>query len=51
MSQAKGIKEVGYVDVKSGGAGHAHSAPGMRMQRASWFDCAGGGQVVVEKRT
>jgi len=49
MSKSKGIKEVGYVDVKSGGAGHAHAAPGKRMQPASWFDCAGGGQVVVQK--
>jgi len=47
MSQSKGIKEVAYVDV--GGGGHAHAARGGRMQPASWFDCAGGGQVVVER--
>src|SRR6185436_8812251 len=50
MSKAKGIREVGYVDIRQGGGvGHAHAAPGRRMQPQSWFDCAGGGQVVVEK--
>ena len=49
MSKAKGIREVGYVDVGGGGGvRHAHAAPGKRMQPASWFDCAGGGQVVIE---
>ena len=47
MSRAKGIKQVAYVDV-GGGGGHAHRA-GRQMRPASWFDCAGGGQVVVEK--
>ena len=50
MSKSKGIREVGYVDIRQGGGvGHAHDAPGPRMQPMSWFDCAGGGQVVVEK--
>ena len=50
MSKSKGIREVGYVDIRQGGgAEHAHAAPGARMQPMSWFDCAGGGQVVVEK--
>ena len=48
MSKAKGIKEVAYVDVGAGGgARHAHRRNG--MQSAAWLDCAGGGQVVVEK--
>ena len=50
MSKSKGIREVGYVDIRQGGGvGHAHGAPGPQMQPMSWFDCAGGGQVVVEK--
>src|SRR4029434_2163263 len=50
MSKAKGIREVGYVDIRQGGgAGHAHGAPGPHVQSMSWFDCAGGGQVGVEK--
>ncbi len=50
MSKAKGIREVSYMDIRQGGGvGHTHAAPGMRMQSMSWFDCAGGGQVVVEK--
>ena len=51
MSKAKGIREVAYVDVGGGGAvGHSHAASGScGMQSAGWFDCAGGGQVVVER--
>jgi hypothetical protein len=50
MSQAKGIREVAYVDVGGGGGvAHTHTA-GHGMQTKGWFDCAGGGQVVVENR-
>ena len=42
MAKAKGIKAVGYVDVRS----HA-AADG--LQPVAWHDCAGGGQVVVER--
>ncbi|MCC7081466.1 MAG: hypothetical protein IT530_12405 [Burkholderiales bacterium] len=41
MAQAKGIREVGYVDVRS----HVHGGLG----QVSWTDCAGGGQVVVQR--
>lgn len=47
MSSAKGIREVGYVDVRQGEA-HAHHG-GPHLQPLSWLDCAGGGQVVVER--
>jgi hypothetical protein len=49
MSKAKGIREVAYVDVGGGGgsAGHVHRH-GAGMEPVTWFDCAGGGQVVVE---
>ena len=52
MSKAKGIKEVAYVDVGGGGGGgggaHAHHGHDA-FKPMSWFDCAGGGQVVVER--
>ena len=41
MAKAKGIKEVGYVDVQN--HGHADG-----VNSVHWHDCAGGGQVVVE---
>src|SRR4051812_6624251 len=48
MSRAKGIKEVAYVDVKQGGT--ALGLGGKRtISPMSWTDCAGGGQVVVER--
>jgi len=47
MSSAKGIREVGYVDVRQGD-NHAHGS-GPQLQPLSWLDCAGGGQVVVER--
>lgn len=51
MASAKGIKEVGYVDVGStGGSVHTHDACGSGVNQAGWFDCAGGGQVVVKNR-
>ena len=43
MATAKGIKEVGYVDVQN----HGHAAG---MNAVHWHDCAGGGQVVVQNR-
>ena len=47
MAQAKGIKEVAYVDVKQGGT--ALSLGSKRsIGPVSWTDCAGGGQVVVQ---
>ena len=49
MSKAKGIREVAYVDIRSGGGdGHQHNCSA-GMQPLSWTDCAGGGQVVVER--
>ncbi|MGZ8209896.1 MAG: LVIVD repeat-containing protein [Burkholderiales bacterium] len=49
MSKAKGIREVAYVDIKQGGGvQHSHGSKG-DMSPMSWFDCAGGGQVVVER--
>src|SRR5512139_1887577 len=41
MAQAKGIKEVGYVDVRN----HAHGG----LNTVAWHDCAGGGQVVAQR--
>ena len=46
MSEAKGIKEVAYVDVTPSGGIRGPSA---KPAPVSWFDCAGGGQVVVER--
>jgi hypothetical protein len=51
MSSAKGIREVGYVDVRQGGGGHSPHRDGSQFQPLSWLDCAGGGQVVVERGT
>jgi hypothetical protein len=49
MSSAKGIREVAYVDTRQGG-GTRHAAAVRRgFERLGWHDCAGGGQVVVEK--
>ncbi|HYC46319.1 MAG TPA: hypothetical protein VED01_12670 [Burkholderiales bacterium] len=47
--RAKGIKEVAYVDIKQGGGAHAHGSKG-HLHPMNWFDCAGGGQVVVDQR-
>ena len=44
----RGIKEVAYVDIKQGGGAHAHHATA-KLAPMTWFDCAGGGQVVVER--
>jgi hypothetical protein len=49
MSKARGIKEVAYVDLKQSGGAHAAPAGRREMAPVSWFDCAGGGQVVVER--
>ena len=49
MSKAKGIREVAYVDVRQAG-GHSHPHTHDRFGTQSWFDCAGGGQVVVQNR-
>ena len=47
MSKARGIKEIAYVDVKQGGAVHAHAhGKHNQLDPVNWFDCAGGGQVV-----
>jgi hypothetical protein len=48
MATAKGIREVGYVDIRQGGGVGDH-ARACTLQPHSWFDCAGGGQVVVER--
>ena len=49
MSKSKGIREIAYVDIRSGGGdGHQHNCSA-GMQPLSWTDCAGGGQVVVER--
>lgn len=42
MAQAKGIREVGYVDVRNDA--HTHG-----LNSVAWHDCAGGGQVVVQR--
>src|SRR6266545_561304 len=47
--KSKGIKEVAYVDVRQGGGAHAHGTKG-HLDPVNWFDCAGGGQVVVDER-
>jgi hypothetical protein len=49
MSSAKGIRQVAYVDTRSGGGvGRTHEARS-RFEPIAWHDCAGGGQVVVER--
>ncbi|MGW8184383.1 MAG: hypothetical protein ACWGMT_10545, partial [Burkholderiales bacterium] len=51
MARAKGIKEVAYVDVgRGGGATRDRAVHGAGLQSMNWFDCAGGGQVVVDKQ-
>ncbi|HET7597500.1 MAG TPA: hypothetical protein VFK15_11260 [Burkholderiales bacterium] len=47
MSSAKGIREVAYVDTRHGG-GVRHE-PKHGFEPLAWHDCAGGGQVVVDK--
>src|SRR6478752_6039489 len=49
MSKSKGIKEVSYVDIGHGGGGHAAVGATREIAPVSWLDCAGGGQVVVER--
>ncbi|MGZ5092076.1 MAG: LVIVD repeat-containing protein [Burkholderiales bacterium] len=49
MSKSKGIKEVSYVDIGHGGGGHAAVGGTREIAPVSWLDCAGGGQVVVER--
>src|SRR5918996_432608 len=49
MSTAKGIKQVAYVDVRQGGSAQTSVRGKPEMTPKSWFDCAGGGQVVVER--
>jgi len=48
VAQSKGIKEVAYVDVRQG-AGGVKLGGMQQIQPLSWFDCAGGGQVVVDR--
>ncbi len=49
MSRSKGVREVAYIDVRqAGGATHAHPHSHDQINPQSWFDCAGGGQVVVQ---
>src|SRR5918993_1395697 len=50
MSKAKGIKEIAYVDVRQGGGAHTHAHGKPSVEPVNWFDCAGGGQVVVDER-
>ena len=40
--RAKGIRKVGYVDVRN----HVHAG----VNTVHWHDCAGGGQVVVQNK-
>jgi hypothetical protein len=49
VSRAKGIREVGYVDIKQAGGVQVSLSGRKTIQPLSWFDCAGGGQVVVER--
>ena len=54
MSKAKGVREVAYIDVRqAGGHGGAHDHAHTHDQfgQQAWFDCAGGGQVVVQGKT
>ena len=50
MSKAKGIKEVAYVDVRQAGGAQVSLGGKRQIGPVNWFDCAGGGQVVVDKR-
>ena len=49
MSTSKGVREVAYVDIRQAHpAWHKHA--GQRgFEKLGWHDCAGGGQIVVEK--
>ena len=47
--KAKGIKQVAYVDVKQAGGAPVSLRGKREIAPVSWFDCAGGGQVVVER--
>src|SRR3979409_1579557 len=49
MSKSKGIKQVAYVDVKQGGGAQVSRGGKREISPMAWFDCAGGGQVVVER--
>ena len=49
MSKSKGIKEISYVDIGHGGGGPASVGGTREIAPVSWLDCAGGGQVVVER--
>jgi len=49
MSSAKGIREIAYVDTRQGGAVRRETAPRHGFEPLVWHDCAGGGQVVVER--
>jgi hypothetical protein len=49
VSKAKGIREVAYVDIRQAGGVQVSLGGRNAIQPLSWFDCAGGGQVVVER--
>jgi hypothetical protein len=49
VSKSKGIKEISYVDIGHGGGGPASVGGTREIAPVSWLDCAGGGQVVVER--
>ncbi len=51
MSKAKGVREVAYMDVRQAGAVHDHAHTHNQFGKQAWFDCAGGGQVVVQGTT
>ena len=48
MGSAKGIREVAYVDTRQGG-GVRHEQPQRSFEPLAWHDCAGGGQIVVDR--
>ncbi len=50
MSKAKGVREVAYMDVRQAGGAHDHAHTHDQFGKQSWFDCAGGGQVVVQNK-
>ena len=49
MSSAKGIREVAYVDTRHGGGVRHEQLERRGFDPLAWHDCAGGGQVVVER--
>ena len=49
MSTSKGIKEVAYVDVKQAGGAQVSLGQKRQIGPVNWMDCAGGGQIVVER--